>query len=86
MLNVMVDAAPEVRAGRFSDLSLIRTNGSVSIIDFALSDNVPDESGNIPAVLVSRISMTNEAVVALRDMLVRHTQNWTVAQETADAD
>ena len=82
-ISIAIEATPEMRTGTFSDLSLIKTNGAASTIDFILTDGVPDEQGNVSAVLVSRISMTNESVIALRDMLVRHTDGWTVE---GDAD
>ena len=77
-VSIAVEATPEMRAGRFSDVSLIRTNGGSSTIDFVMTDGAADENGVISAVLVSRVSMTNESVVALRDMLVRHTSGWIV--------
>ena len=78
-LNLMVDTPPESRFGRFADTFFVRTNGPASTVDFILTDGPPDEDGNVPALLVSRVSMTNEALLALRDMLNDHTSGWKVS-------
>lgn len=74
--TVTVDASPEVRRGCYADIATVRTNGAVSTIDFALVEGPTDAQGNLAAVLTARVSMSNENLVQLRDLLNNHTQGW----------
>lgn len=73
--QVAVDTPPEARRGAYADVATIRTNGAVSMLDFMLVD-MADPDGNLGAMLTSRVFMSNEGIIALRDMLNEHTKGW----------
>ena len=76
---IAVEATPDVRRGVHADIAMIRTNGGQSMIDFVLVDTVdtpPAADGTASGVLSSRVFMSNESLVTLRDTLIEYTQNW----------
>lgn len=75
--NLMIEATPEARRGAYADFASVRVNGGNSMIDFLLVDSVGPEGGS--GVLTSRVVMSNESLLALRDMLNEVTADWTVA-------
>lgn len=82
-INLQVDASPEMRIARMADTFMVKTNGACSTIDFISTDGIPDENGTISAILSSRVSMSNEALLALRDMINSHTQTWKTDRDDA---
>lgn len=81
-ITLQIDASPEVRAGVFSDLALMATKGNVTRIDFVLTDGMAEPTG----VIASRVFMANEDLVALRDALIHHTQEWVVQEVKPNAE
>lgn len=73
--NLTVEATPEMRRGAHADFATVRTTGGVSTLDFLLVDTV-EPSGDARGVLSSRVFLSNESLVALRDMLNEHTKGW----------
>ncbi|MGR1083420.1 hypothetical protein ACUYFE_05255 [Olegusella massiliensis] len=73
---IAVEATPDVRRGVHADIAMIRTNGGQSMIDFVLVDTPPVADGTASGVLSSRVFMSNESLVTLRDTLIEYTQNW----------
>lgn len=82
--NIGIDHDPQTRKGAFADFTMVRTKGGVSRIDFIQRD-IELEGGDEQAVLASRVFMSNEDLLALRDMLVRHTSSWKVDGDGAEA-
>ena len=78
---IQVDASPDVRAGVHSDVVTIATKGNVSRLDFVQTDAPGPNPGDLSAVLSARVFMDNVDILALRDLLVRHTSGWTVVEE-----
>ena len=75
--NLNIDHDTATRKGVMSNLVMASTDGAVTRLDFINSD-IPGEDGQVRAVLSSRVYMTNENLLALRDMLNDHTKNWKV--------
>ncbi len=75
--SVSIDHDPQTRKGCFSDLAMATTNGPNTRLDF-ISTDIPGENGNIRGLLSARVYMTNENLIALRDMLNSHTEGWEV--------
>ena len=73
---IAVEATPDVRRGVHADIAMIRTNGGQSMIDFVLVDTPHAADGTASGVLSSRVFMSNESLVTLRDTLIEYTQNW----------
>lgn len=84
-MKIDVDAAPEVRRGVYANLVMAATlpNGIVQL-NFVGLDN-PNENGTMGGVLASRVYMAPPDVVALRDMLIKHTQSWKVDTDDTKA-
>ena len=76
-ISLNIDHDPQTRRGCFSDLAMAATNGPNTRLDF-ISTDIPDENGNIRGVLSARVYMSNESLIALRDMLNSHTEGWEV--------
>ena len=74
--TIAVDSSPEVRRGAYAEISTVKTAGTMSTIDFAMVEGPIDDQGTLGAILTSRVVMTNDNLIALRDMLVDHTKNW----------
>lgn len=70
-VNVSIDHDPQTRKGVFSDFVMARTKGGVTRIDFVQLD-IDLDGGDKQAVLASRVFMSNEDVITLRDMLNDH--------------
>ena len=82
--NINIDHDPQTRKGVYSDFTLVRTKGGVSRLDFVQRD-IELEGGDEQAVLAARVFMSNEDLLALRDMLVQHTSSWKVDGDGAEA-
>lgn len=82
---IRVDATPEMRRGVQADIITAATNGSTTRLDFILTDGGDPASGDALGVLSARVFLDNANVLALRDMLIRHTENWTAVEAPADA-
>lgn len=70
-VSIRIDHDPQTRKGVHADFVIARTDGAATRLDFIQND-IPLEGGDIGAVLVSRVFMSNEGLVALRDMLDAH--------------
>lgn len=73
--NMQITADSEMRRGVFADLVFAQTSNQVTRLDFIQIEGEVDNS-TLQGVLASRIYMTNESLIALRDMLIRHTKDW----------
>ena len=76
-VSLSIDHDPQTRKGCFSDFSMAATNGPNTRLDF-ISTDIPGENGSVRGVLSARVYMTNESLIALRDMLNSHTEGWEV--------
>lgn len=81
---IQIDATIEKREGVHADLVLAMSNGGTTRLDFVQTDGLANEGDTMSAVLVSRVFMDNADLIALRDMLNRHTASWQVAEGTPD--
>lgn len=79
-VNISIDSDVETRKGVHSNIVLLTTEGPVTKIDF-LNADISVEEDEVRAALSSRVYMSNEDLVALRDMLIRHTASWKVAAD-----
>lgn len=79
-LKLNIDHDTATRKGVISNLVMASTDGAVTRLDFINSD-IPGEDGQVRAVLSSRVYMTNENLLELRDMLNDHTKNWKVGTD-----
>lgn len=78
-LNVNVDSDVSTRKGVHADIVIAETNGADTRLDFVLlerSGGPAAGDGGVSAVLASRIFMSRDNVIALRDMLNEHTSTW----------
>lgn len=82
--NINIDHDPQTRKGVFSDFAMVRTKGGTSRLDFVQRD-IELDGGDEQAVLAARVFMSNEDLLALRDMLVQHTSSWKVDGDGAEA-
>lgn len=82
--SISIDHDPNTRKGSFADFMMVRTKGGVSRLDFIQRD-IELDGGDEQAVLVSRVFMSNEDILALRDMLVQHTASWKVDDDGTEA-
>lgn len=73
--SMQISGDPDVRRGVFADLVSAQTPNQVTRLDFIQIEGESDDS-TLQGVLASRVYMTNESLIALRDMLVRHTKDW----------
>lgn len=76
-INLNLDSDPETRKGVMASIVLASTDGGVTRLDFVNPD-IPENEGSVRAVLSSRVYMSNENLLALRDMLNSHTAEWKV--------
>lgn len=83
--KITVDATPEMRRGVFANLVMAITlpTGMVQL-NFIDADRLSD-SGEAEGVLAARVYMAPPDVVALRDMLIKHTESWKVEGDGAEA-
>lgn len=79
--NIRIDHDPQTRKGVYADFVIARTDGAITRLDFIQND-ISLEGGDIEAVLSARVFMSNDSLVALRDMLDAHIE--TVGIEKAD--
>lgn len=79
--TINIDHDPQTRKGVFADITMARTDGGVTRLDFIQTD-LPIPDGDIQAVLAARVFLRNESIVALRDMLNDHLK--TAGIEKAD--
>lgn len=75
--SVQITGDSDIRRGVFADLVFAQTPNQVTRLDFVQIEGESDDS-TLQGVLASRVYMTNESLIALRDMLVRHTKDWKV--------
>lgn len=73
--SMQITGDSDVRRGVFADLVFAQTSNQVTKLDFIQIEGEVDDS-TLQGVLASRIYMTNESLIALRDMLIRHTKDW----------
>lgn len=73
--SMQITADSDIRRGVFADLVSAQTPNQVTRLDFIQIEGEGDDS-TLQGVLASRVYMTNESLIALRDMLVRHTKDW----------
>lgn len=68
--NVLIDAigSPELRKGTYSNVASITSLRFEDVIDFYFIDGTSD-SGALRGTLVSRIIMSREALIGLRDAI-----------------
>lgn len=62
---------PSVRQGSYSNLVVVTSQQSEEILDFFFVDS-RDEDGAMSGVVVSRVIMSRDRLVALRDALNDH--------------
>ena len=84
--TIQIESSVEIRAGVFSDLVSVATKEGTTRIDFMLTDVPGSNPGDQYGVLSSRVFLSNETLLKLRDLLVRHTADWAIAEEHADAE
>lgn len=75
-ISIALEATPDVRRGVHADVAMVRTNGGQSLIDFVLLDTPPAPDGTVSGLLTSRVFMSNEDLIALRDSLNDYTKDW----------
>ncbi len=73
--SMQITADSDIRRGVFADLVFAQTSNQVTRLDFIQIEGEVDDS-TLQGVLASRVYMTNESLIALRDMLIRHTKDW----------
>lgn len=73
--SMQITADSDIRRGVFADLVFAQTSNQVTRLDFIQIEVEVDDS-TLQGVLASRVYMTNESLIALRDMLIRHTKDW----------
>jgi hypothetical protein len=73
--SMQITADSDIRRGVFADLVFAQTSNQVTRLDFIQIEGEVDNS-TLQGVLASRVYMTNESLIALRDMLIRHTKDW----------
>lgn len=73
--SMQITADFDIRRGVFADLVFAQTSNQVTRLDFIQIEGEVDDS-TLHGVLASRVYMTNESLIALRDMLIRHTKDW----------
>lgn len=73
--SMQITADSNIRRGVFADLVFAQTSNQVTRLDFIQIEGEVDDS-TLQGVLASRVYMTNESLIALRDMLIRHTKDW----------
>lgn len=69
--KLVVDAAPETRAGKHASAAIIASRDGEARIDFIEIDGTPDE-GDFAGVLSARIFMSLNDLAALRDSIDEH--------------
>lgn len=79
-----IDSDVETRKGVHADIAMLSTKGGTTRIDF-LNADIAIDPNSARAVLSSRVYMSNEDVIALRDMLDRHTAAWKVEADVEEA-
>lgn len=84
--SIQVDASIETRAGVFSDVVMALTKNGVTRLDFIQTDFPASDNGDTLAVLTSRVFMSNENLLQLRDMLNRHTSTWETREDLPNAE
>ena len=77
-----IDHDPQTRKGVHANITIASTNGPVTRLDF-ISTDLPDDNGTMRGILSARVYMTNENLIALRNMLNDHTEKWTVENNDA---
>lgn len=73
--SMQITADSDIRRGVFADLVFAQTSNQVTRLDFIQIEGEVDDS-TLQGVLASRVYTTNESLIALRDMLIRHTKDW----------
>ena len=73
--SMQITADSDIRRGVFADLVFAQTSNQVTRLDFIQIEGEVDDS-TLQGVLASRVYMTNESLIALRNMLIRHTKDW----------
>lgn len=81
-INLTIDSDPQTRKGAYSDRVLVTSEGGFIRLDF-LHVDIPSDDG-MRAVLVSRIMMSREDVVALKDVLDSHLSMTSRSPEDAE--
>lgn len=82
--SISIEAKSDMRKGVYANLSRIVSTSKESVLDFCFIDE--DDGINKHGVLVSRVIMSNQALVELRDMLDSHLANDFGHKETDDGD
>ncbi|GEM_PF-3033507 len=83
--EIAVDASPEMRRGVFANLVMAATlpTGMVQL-NFVDVDR-PADGDTASGILAARVYLTPQDVMALRDMLIKHTESWKVETDGAQA-
>lgn len=68
--SIEVEANPDMRRGAYSNFVSLRRNGSNCIMDFCFLDGEVEGRG-MTGVLASRVIMSNDRLIELRDALDR---------------
>lgn len=84
--TIQIDATPEMRRGVHAEIVTATTNGTLTRLDFILTDGQNPETGDATGVLAARVFMDNASVVALKDMLERHISDWQVMEVPTNAE
>ncbi len=74
-VSLNLDSDVETRKGVVAGLVMASTDGTMTRLDF-INPDIPTDDGGIRAVLSARVYLTNDNLVALRDMLINHTSRW----------
>lgn len=83
-IHIDIDSDTETRKGVFSNISMLTDEGPLTRIDFLNSDiHVTEE--NSRAVLASRVYMTRDDLVLLRNVLDSHIDGWKAVADAPKA-
>lgn len=74
-VSLNLDSDVETRKGVMAGLVMASTEGAMTRLDF-INPDIQADDGTIRAVLSARVYLTNDNLVALRDMLVDHISKW----------
>jgi hypothetical protein len=79
--SLKVDADPSTRKGVQSDIVMATTSKGITRLDFVLTESSA-ASDSVNAVLSARIFMSNDDLISLRDMLIKHTETWKISDRS----
>lgn len=83
--EITIDASPEMRRGTYANLAFAMTTPNhMTQLNFVDTDRV-STNGGVSGILAARVYMTPQDIIALRDMLIKHTESWKVEADGSEA-